>query len=189
MRFEIKSLQKKLNFTIIFVTHDQSEAMAISDRMLVMDMGEIIQVDTPTNLYNKPATKFVYGFLGQSNFVNVTIDDGRVYPEGVTTGTAIPFNISAGSHEKIGVIASRPNEISISLQALTGYPTRIEKRLYLTYCIEYHVYIGSQKIRIHTPHQKVFTEGQSCYIDFKNPRWYPKESGDADLERVLRQVV
>ena len=47
MRFEIKELQKKLGFTIIFVTHDQSEAMAISDRMMVCDMGKIMQIDTP----------------------------------------------------------------------------------------------------------------------------------------------
>jgi iron(III) transport system ATP-binding protein len=189
MRFEIKSLQKKFNFTIIFVTHDQSEAMAISDRMLVMDMGEIIQVDSPSNLYNKPATKFVYGFLGQSNFLNVIIDGGRVYPEGARSGASIPFKIPAGLNEKSGVIASRPNEISINSQAVTGFPTRIEKRLYLTYCIEYHALIGNQKIRIHTSHQKVFAEGQTCYIDFKNPRWYPKESGDAELERVQRQVI
>ena len=51
MRFEIKELQRKFNFTIIFVTHDQSEAMAISDRMMVCDMGKIMQIDTPENLY------------------------------------------------------------------------------------------------------------------------------------------
>ena len=50
MRFEIKELQKKFNFTIIFVTHDQSEAMALSDRMMVMDMGNIVQIGTPTEL-------------------------------------------------------------------------------------------------------------------------------------------
>ena len=52
MRFEIKDLQRKFNFTIIFVTHDQSEAMALSDRMLVMDMGVVQQIDTPFNIYN-----------------------------------------------------------------------------------------------------------------------------------------
>lgn len=56
MRFEIKELQKKFNFTIIFVTHDQSEAMALSDRMMVMDMGNIVQIGTPTELYNRRQT-------------------------------------------------------------------------------------------------------------------------------------
>ena len=58
MRFELKELQRKFGFTIIFVTHDQSEAMAISDRMLVADMGKIMQIDTPENLYNKPINRF-----------------------------------------------------------------------------------------------------------------------------------
>ena len=60
MRFEIKELQKKFNFTIIFVTHDQSEAMALSDRMMVMDMGNIVQIGTPTELYNRPVNRFVH---------------------------------------------------------------------------------------------------------------------------------
>jgi iron(III) transport system ATP-binding protein len=189
MRFEIKSLQKKLNLTIIFVTHDQSEAMALSDRMLVMDMGNIIQIDTPANLYNKPATKFVYGFLGQSNFVNVTIDGGKAYPEGAEASAAIPLKINTGFRERSGVIASRPNEITISSQDKKGFPVLIAKRLYLTYCIEYHVYLGSQKIRIHTSHQKVFKKGEKCYIDFQNPKWYPKEPETIELERIQRQVI
>lgn len=66
MRFKLRELQRKFNFTIIFVTHDQSEAMAISDRMMVCDMGKIMQIDTPENLYNKPVNRFVHSFLGES---------------------------------------------------------------------------------------------------------------------------
>ena len=76
MRFEIKELQKKFNFTIIFVTHDQSEAMALSDRMMVMDMGNIVQIGTPTELYNRPVNRFVHKFLGQSTFTDV-VDSRR----------------------------------------------------------------------------------------------------------------
>ena len=82
MRFEIKELQRKFNFTIIFVTHDQSEAMAISDRMMVCDMGKIMQIDTPENLYNRPNSRFVHSFLGESTFLNVVLQDGKVYAEG-----------------------------------------------------------------------------------------------------------
>lgn len=82
MRFEIKELQKKFNFTIIFVTHDQSEAMALSDRMMVMDMGNIVQIGTPTELYNRPVNRFVHKFLGQSTFTDVVIQDGKVYAKG-----------------------------------------------------------------------------------------------------------
>ena len=71
MRFEIKDLQRQLGVTILFVTHDQSEAMALSDRMLVMKDGVVQQVDTPVNIYYNPANRFVFSFIGLSNFVPV----------------------------------------------------------------------------------------------------------------------
>jgi iron(III) transport system ATP-binding protein len=186
MRFEIKSLQRKFNFTIIFVTHDQAEAMALSDRMLVMDLGSVIQADTPENLYNKPVNKFVYGFLGLSNFLEAEIIDGRVFPKGIT-GRSIPFEVPSEFTDREGVLASRPNEIVIS--GTEGYPATVARRLYLTYCIEYHVKIGEQTIRVHASHSNVFKEGQPCGITFKNPRWYPKESAAAERERTARQVI
>ena len=64
MRFEIKDLQKKFGFTIIYVTHDQAEAMALSDRMLVMNLGVVQQIDTPMNIYNYPVNQFVFSFIG-----------------------------------------------------------------------------------------------------------------------------
>ena len=83
MRFEIKELQKRFNFTIIYVTHDQAEAMALSDRIVVMDFGALIQQDdTPVNVYLKPANKYVFGFIGLSNFLDVEVADGQVYLKG-----------------------------------------------------------------------------------------------------------
>ena len=69
MRFEIKDLQRKFGLTIIFVTHDQSEAMALSDRILVMRDGVVQQIDTPLDVYTKPANRFVFSFIGLSNFL------------------------------------------------------------------------------------------------------------------------
>ena len=82
MRFEIKDLQKKFGFTILYVTHDQAEAMALSDRMLVMNLGVVQQVDTPVNIYNCPVNKFVFSFIGLSNFIPVEIEGGKTYVEG-----------------------------------------------------------------------------------------------------------
>lgn len=187
MRFEIKELQKEFNFTIIFVTHDQSEAMALSDRMLVMDLGKIIQVGTPAELYQNPANKFVYGFLGLSNFLKVVHDKGNVYPEG---GEHIPIPFSAPPARKrvTGYLASRPNEISLSHEQDSGYPAVIERRLYMTFCIEYHVRIGNQTIRVHTPHSQVYQKDAVCFITFKNPKWYDLGSREEELERIERQV-
>ncbi|PKL12070.1 MAG: polyamine ABC transporter ATP-binding protein [Spirochaetae bacterium HGW-Spirochaetae-4] len=188
MRFEIKALQKKFNFTIIFVTHDQSEAMALSDRMLVMDLGKIVQVGAPDELYQNPTNKFVYGFLGLSNFLKVEAVKGNVFPKG-GADMPIPFKLPVGVADGDGLLASRPNEIDISMDAEGGYPAKIEKRLYMTFCIEYHIKIGKQSIRIHTSHANVFPEGSDCFIHFKNPRWYAKESQEIELERTERQVL
>ena len=100
MRTEITKLHQRLGTTFVYVTHDQTEAMTMGDRIVVMKDGVIQQVDTPQNLYDKPGNKFVAGFIGspQMNFINVTIArDGDEYsaefgryklpiPKGKTTG-------------------------------------------------------------------------------------------------------
>ena len=73
MRSEIKKLHKSLETTFIYVTHDQTEALTMGDRIVVLDKGKIQQVDTPENIYNHPSNKFVAGFIGQMNFVDVEI--------------------------------------------------------------------------------------------------------------------
>lgn len=69
MRFEILALQKKLGITVIYVTHDQGEAMAMSDRVVVMNRGIIQQVGAPHEIYTKPANKMVADFIGLVNFL------------------------------------------------------------------------------------------------------------------------
>jgi putative spermidine/putrescine transport system ATP-binding protein len=69
MQSELKKLQRQLGITFIFVTHDQTEALSMSDRVAVFNKGRIEQVDTPRNLYMKPATTFVAEFVGTSNVI------------------------------------------------------------------------------------------------------------------------
>lgn len=75
MRAEIKKLHEKLQTTFIYVTHDQTEALTMGDRIVVLDKGKIQQVDTPTNIYNNPQNKFVAGFIGspQMNIIDCNI--------------------------------------------------------------------------------------------------------------------
>ena len=73
VRFELKELQQRTNFTTIYVTHDQAEAMALSDKILVMDHGRVIQEGSPREIYLQPASKFVADFIGQSNFTEGTL--------------------------------------------------------------------------------------------------------------------
>ena len=187
MRFEIKALQRKFNFTIIFVTHDQSEAMAISDRMMVCDMGKIMQIDTPENLYNKPCNRFVHNFLGESTFINVVVKDGKVYAKGDMT-QAIDLAIPQDAAQEM-VVATRPNEIALTGVSEGGYKTHIEKRIFLTDRTEYLVPVGEQVVKIQTPHRVHFAEGEACCVRFLEPMWYPADDGKADQERARRQLV
>ena len=75
MRSEIKRLHKKLKTTFIYVTHDQTEALTMGDRIVVLDKGKIQQADTPEVIYNKTANKFVAGFIGQMNFIDIEVNN------------------------------------------------------------------------------------------------------------------
>jgi len=67
MQFELKELQKRLGVTLVFVTHDQEEALAMSDRIAVMNRGRVEQVGAPTEIYERPRTRFVADFIGEIN--------------------------------------------------------------------------------------------------------------------------
>lgn len=187
MRFEIKELQNKFGFTIIFVTHDQSEAMAISDRMMVCDMGRIVQIDTPENLYNKPCNRFVHNFLGESTFIHVLVKGGKVYARG-DEAQAIDLPVPEHAAAEM-VVATRPNEIALTGPSEDGYSTHIEKRIFLTDRTEYLVPVGGQMVKVQTPHRVAFSEGEACSVRFIEPMWYPEEDEKAEQERARRQLV
>ncbi len=103
MQVELKDIQRRVGITFIYVTHDQEEALTMSDRVAVMDGGRIQQVDTPFRIYERPASEFVAGFIGVSNLLE---RDGRqvtVRPEKVhlvTDGETPP----AGAHVEAGTV-------------------------------------------------------------------------------------
>jgi ABC-type Fe3+/spermidine/putrescine transport system ATPase subunit len=73
MQIELKEIQQTVGITFIYVTHDQEEALTMSDRLAVFSQGRIEQVGTPAEVYNRPANRFVAGFLGETNFVPGTV--------------------------------------------------------------------------------------------------------------------
>jgi spermidine/putrescine transport system ATP-binding protein len=73
MQYELKAMQRSLGITFIFVTHDQEEAMTMSDRIAVMDQGKVLQVGTPEEIYESPASKFVADFIGETNFIQAEV--------------------------------------------------------------------------------------------------------------------
>jgi spermidine/putrescine transport system ATP-binding protein len=76
MQTELKHMQKRLGITFVFVTHDQEEALAMSDRIALMHEGRIVQVDDPTGLYNAPVNRYAAAFIGETNLLSATIDGG-----------------------------------------------------------------------------------------------------------------
>ena len=85
MQTELKNIQKQLGITFVFVTHDQEEALSMSDKVIVMNEGKIQQIGTPQDVYNEPVNAFVADFIGESNIIDgVMLDDFKVRVEGVT---------------------------------------------------------------------------------------------------------
>ena len=176
MRFEIKELQKRFDFTIIYVTHDQAEAMALSDRIVVMDFGALIQQDgTPVDVYLKPANKFVFGFIGLSNFLDVEVADGKVFLAGARPAgpvTAIGPPQAAG---KPPTLACRPAEIE--MVPTGGVRGVITRRVLLGDTIDYRVKVGPTEVRVQRSVRKpLFGEGDRCGLVFAALHWYD-ESG------------
>lgn len=125
MQGELKKLQRQLGITFIFVTHDQTEALSMSDRVAVFNKGRIEQVDTPRNLYMKPATRFVAEFVGTSNVVHGDLAQQL-------SGSPQPFSIRP-EHIRFaqGPLGSDEVEISGLLQDIQyqGSATRYELTL------------------------------------------------------------
>jgi len=146
MRLEIKHLHESLNITVIYVTHDQEEALTMSNRIAIMNEGKIIQLDTPLQLYESPASLFVAGFIGESNFLEgrvATTEGDRtaiVTREGLTVWVKRLNQLD--SAEEVAV-AIRPEKIQI-LSNETGVPGDIINRF--TGRIEEIVYVGEARI-------------------------------------------
>lgn len=93
MQIELKQLQVQLGITFIFVTHDQDEAMAMSDRIAVMSAGHIEQIDAPENIYRRPQTRFVADFIGEANILPMQADGRALAAEGASEGVLRPENL------------------------------------------------------------------------------------------------
>ncbi len=173
MRFEIKDLQRQFGFTIVFVTHDQTEAMALSDRILVMKDGVAQQVGTPLEIYRRPASRFVFGFIGLSNFLPVEVEGGSAWVEGARE--AGPFPVSTGGVPgRRMTLACRPSEVGLSRD--TGVLGTVRRRAYLGDTVDYRIAIGAVEVRVQKNRREApFGEGEPCRLSFPDPIWYDRE--------------
>ena len=150
MRSEIQQLQKRLGITTVYVTHDQEEAMAISDRIAVMSGGKIVQIDVAEDLYDHPHNEFVARFIGRANLLDgrlTSVEAGKVAVEvlGQTiVVTGAPEGSKAGDAVRVMI---RPERIALARQGLHGITGKVVTRTFLGEKTEYHVAIGEYTVQ------------------------------------------
>lgn len=150
MRLEITNLQKQIGITAIFVTHDQSEALVMSDRIAVMNGGIIEQLGTPREIYERPSTKFVAEFIGAMNFVEMDIDgvpsDRLVTlsgPQDNRLSVPVDFAATTGARTHVAVRPERTRIASDAAQDQLRLKGVVRQVIYLGSRIEAHVDVGA----------------------------------------------
>lgn len=118
MRTEIKRLHKELGTTFVYVTHDQTEALTMGDRIVVLDKGKIQQIASPLEIYNNPKNKFVAGFIGQMNFIEATVVSNKILLEG--SEIELPF-VAQDSEIIIGIRAENMQTGDISINTSVDF--------------------------------------------------------------------
>jgi putative spermidine/putrescine transport system ATP-binding protein len=119
LQLEIKEIQRRVGISILFVTHDQDEAMMMSDRIAVMDHGEIVQIGSPSDVYLHPNTSFVAGFLGETNLLPVTyqgIEGGLAavrYRDGMLGKARLPRSGTLPRDGRAALVSLRPERINL----------------------------------------------------------------------------
>ncbi|WP_250518989.1 ABC transporter ATP-binding protein [Caballeronia sp. ATUFL_M1_KS5A] len=122
---EIKRLHDELQITVIYVTHDQSEAMSMSDRIVLMNLGNIEQIDTPHGLYSKPKTRFAAEFLGQSNFFPIHAANGSSFS---FPGCDRSLTLQHGASVDNSILMTRPEKIAFTRHKPDTADIRIRAR-------------------------------------------------------------
>ena len=177
MRTVIKKLQRRLGITTIYVTHDQEEALAISDRIAVMKDGVIMQIGTPNEIYAKPQNPFVAGFIGTSNFLDCDVSGGKVTIQGEQT-LEIPM---AKPFTGPGKLSARPEQLFFSD---TGMPGKVLFSTFLGDFVEYEVELDNGQSLTVNEYTKdtveVHPDGEAVFLSFDPDRvsLYDAQTGE-----------
>ena len=175
LRMEIRDIQQKVGITTVFVTHDISEAFVMSDKIAVMEKGEIVQIGSPMEIYENPKNEFVGAFVGRSSKFDAEVKyiDAETAEAVFDEGSAIKFkatrdSISVGDKVKIMV---RPERISVS-PTPTGkensFKVEIDRAYYLGEKDHYEAVLGDTVIAVDVPNNGVkrFAKGETCWLEW-----------------------
>jgi iron(III) transport system ATP-binding protein len=171
MRVELRELQRRLDITSLYVTHDQEEALAISDRVIVMNGGRIEQIGTPEDIYNRPHSRFVADFVGSANLIAGSVrgpsgaNDTLIFDaEG---GVQLEVVASNASRER-NIVALRTSYIHLApvLGSRNAVPGRIHRRMFHGDFIQYVVDWPAGQLIVRRPPTELFEEGSEVTVSF-----------------------
>jgi multiple sugar transport system ATP-binding protein len=192
LRGELVRIHQELETTMLFVTHDQEEALSIADRIAVMNRGELIQVGPPLEIYNRPATAWVGSFVGpyRINFLeaDLRVENGRRYlqtPIGILGMDQSLFgHLQQSLSSSRAILGIRPEVASLSPTQLSGssLPTVIYSRQHLGKEILYHLKADGQDLRAVVPVSQHFDIGDRVYLEFS---WTQALWFDGATERLV----
>jgi spermidine/putrescine transport system ATP-binding protein len=180
MREELKRIQKQVGITFIFVTHDQEEALTMSDRIAVMNDGAVLQVGKPYDIYEDPTSRFVADFIGETNFINGTLTkaDGTTYAVQFDNGeqSVVDCDVVQATPGARVTIAIRPEKIFLGAGAAptdlaNAYVGKVEEIIYIGTDTYYHVrlagdtlVVARQQNQDYTGTAAMLAEGDKAYV-------------------------
>ena len=170
MRTEIRRIQQEAGITAIYVTHDQSEAMALSDQIIIMEKGVVSQIGTPQEIYYHPANEFVADFIGEANFLRGTLtqkqgDKGVVMVEGTSVDVTGVYGIQQGSG---CTLVLRPESAVLSDRG--QLPCKVIVSCFMGAYQNYHVMVGNTMVKItdfNPKNKKIYQVGDTAYVAFE----------------------
>ena len=183
MRTELIQLRRRLDTTFIYVTHDQTEAMTLGDRIVVMNEGRIMQIGTPSEVFDRPANRFVAGFIGtpQMNFLRAVLEVRGGVCTALAAGTRIPLPPCYARPELDGrtvTLGVRPEHIHLRAD---GIPAVEEVRELLGSTVDLHLRVGGEKLEAIVPASAAaaYAEGSALGIEFDDQQLhlFDPESG------------
>ena len=153
MRFELKRLQRELRITTVYVTHDQSEALALSHEIAVMNEGRIQQIASPRDIYERPASAFVADFVGSTNFLDGSVlgpegTDGR-YRVRTEIGDLTVLGTEALHADDKVLLSVRPEDVDLAESKPEGINVRegkVDQKVFLGECVDFQVKLGNRTL-------------------------------------------
>lgn len=170
MRTEIRRIQQAAGITAIYVTHDQSEAMALSDEIIIMNKGVVAQIGTPQEIYYHPSSEFVADFIGEANFLHGPLTS-RTGNAGTVEIQGIPVSVVGIPDVPVGkecTLVLRPE--SATLADSGQLPCKVTVSCFMGSYQNYHVMVGDTLVKItdfNPRNKKIYAVGDTAWVDFQ----------------------